>query len=44
MLRLYYGRESVDKERAMFEKIAGTLRCVGMEGAPSRLSGMRSTI
>ncbi|HAF59875.1 MAG TPA: hypothetical protein DCK81_01860 [Clostridiales bacterium UBA9856] len=37
MLRLYYGRESVDKERAMFEKIAGTLRCVGMEGAPSRI-------
>lgn len=37
MLRLYYGRESVDKERAMFEKIAGTLWCVGREGAPSRI-------
>ncbi|MGI6734051.1 MAG: PD-(D/E)XK nuclease family protein [Anaerovoracaceae bacterium] len=37
MLRLYYGRESIDKERAMFEKIAESLCRIGAEGAPSRI-------
>ncbi|MFA5636225.1 MAG: PD-(D/E)XK nuclease family protein [Anaerovoracaceae bacterium] len=37
MLRLYYGRESVDKDRVMYDQIGRSLPRLGTAGAPSRI-------
>ena len=35
MLRIFYGRESTDKEAAMFDRIGQSLSALGKRGAPS---------
>ena len=37
MLRLYYGRESVDKDRIMYDQISRSLSRLGSAGAPGRI-------
>lgn len=37
MLRIYYGRENIDKERAMFDKIGQTMDKLGKDKCPSQI-------